>query len=772
MAIGDLFRAKHKHSDPSVRADAVRALGDDEAELLADIAREDDDAGVRRLALERIRDADLLSRVATEVSDPATRAYAEERATEEFMSILLAGQGDVDGALVWLGSQADQSPLAVLAREAPTVELRRRSFERIRDQRALADVVRGAKETQVAAAALERIVAPEVLRSLAMDIEWRDLGAAVVDRIEDEAALSALASRAKSKAVRSRANKRLLAMRGEVATVHESEPQPEAEANETQPLSMEDLEFAPEPVPEPGSDPEPEPESEPEHDHERPATAPRNARPDKSDIQERNLAQLEQLSGDMERLVTAADVKLKTVEKKLHTADTSYPKLLVLPSGAKRKALDRFQEARRKLIIKVGELKEAEEWKRWANVPKQEQLIAQVAALVETPDAGALVPRLKDLQAAWKAVGPAPKDKAQDLWQRFKDQSDLVYERIKHRRSEQAVEHKENLEKKLALCARAEELSESTDWGHTADAFKRLQAEWKVIGPVDRKKADEVWKRFRTACDRFFERRRPHLEQAIGERQEAIDRKTALVERAEALAAGGDDADWDAAIREVGDLRREWKRAGQVPHREFEQLSRRIQEACDRVYTRRDEARTAAALKRRDEVLGPCTEADALLDAGGELDEAALAGHVVRARAALRELESAGGATADLRSRVAALIERALAAHPGAFKGTDLDPDQTRKRKEKLVAKVEELAAKASAAPAAPASAADMAARLRAALADRALGGVLAKETRPVGDQVLEVRDAWRRLGPVPGPAGEELERRFTEACRRAGVSN
>ena len=114
MAIGDLFRAKHKHSDPSVRAEAVASLGDEDAEVLAGIVREDDDAGVRRLALDRIRDADLLAQLVMQVEDAATRAYATERAMEEFMALVLAGQGDIEGALVWLGTQEDQSPLAVL----------------------------------------------------------------------------------------------------------------------------------------------------------------------------------------------------------------------------------------------------------------------------------------------------------------------------------------------------------------------------------------------------------------------------------------------------------------------------------------------------------------------------------------------------------------------------------------------------------------------------------------------------------------------------------
>ena len=813
MAIGDLFRPKHKHSDVATRVEVVRGLTAEDAELLAEIASTDDDAQVRRLALDKLSDADALARIAASERDPALRAHALERATERFTVQALSGQ-DVEGALVWLGGLEEQRPLAQLACRATSFSLRERAVERLRDERALADVVRDSRDPQIAAAALARIDDPAILRKLAMDIESRDLGAAVMERLDDEPELlAALAARAKSKAIRQRANKRLSALRASAGGAvlaadsppppisHEDDDDMIAEAEEQldsyEPTPLPEplpelysepvaLSPDPDPDPDPGADPDPDPGAEPdpaaspESAASPPAAAapsePRPKKPAKDPgLPEKNLAALEALSADMERLVGDAHVKLKTAEKKLQQADTKLPSLSVLPAGQKRKALERFHEARRQLFIKVGELREAEDWKRWANVPKQEELIAAVEALAVQADAGPLPARLKQLQDAWKAVGPAPKEKAQDLWQRFKTASDKVYERIVQHRHDLAGEQKENLKKKQELCARAEELAESTDWGPAADALKRLQAEWKAIGPVPRKQADEVWKRFRAACDRFFERRRPHLEKTLGERQANLEAKQSLVERAEALAAQDDEADWEGAIRQVGFLRREWREVGPVPQRDFEVLSRRFFDACDRVYARRDEAKQNLLARRLNEVTEPFAAAEALVAAAGEgqeVDGAALAENVIKARAALREFESSGASLGDeVRERMAALCRRAVEIAPAAFKGTDLDPDQSRKRKERLLARVEELASKAAAAPAAPTTPQEMAARLKAALADRALGGVLAKETRPVREQVGEAREAWRKLGPVPGTTGEELERRFEDACRRASGS-
>ena len=929
MAIGDLFRPKHKHSDAAIRAEAVESLGTDDRELLVEIARSDSDPAVRRLAIDKLSDPEVLAELVAAEPDPAVRDRAKARAVDRFLSSALSGEGDTIAAIEWLGGTDEQRPLAQLACRAPDADHRRRALARLTDPRALADVVRESRDPDLAAGALARIGEVDALRALAMDIDARDLGQQVVDRIDDPEVLAQVGARAKNKHVRNRANKRLSGLRsaesaqvvtpdgwqdaerrqlvtmietraggvewvesareveaaeevwrrlgpgddgelarrfqrarqaywdkqarlgphmtdgglsgeaiperddaprlegeermsggeptseveGPVEVKAEAQAQVEAEvkagsgsevkaeagveaevedAGSPAAESASEVKDAGSPAAESASEVEDagSPAAESASEGSAPPAAARSDQADKparSDKGERrskrspgasdpesNLAALEALSGELERTVTASGLKLKTAEKKLAQADTRYPTLLPLPAAHKRQAMDRFQEARRQLFIKVGELREAEEWKRWASVPKQEELIRKALALVDNPDAGPLPARLKELQEEWKAVGPAPREKAQELWQRFKDASDKVYERIKQHRSHMAAAHKDHLHRKVELCVRAEELAESSDWGPTAEAIKRLQAEWKTVGPVPRKQGDEVWRRFRAACDRFFERRRPILEKTLGQRQDNLEQKQSLVEQVEALAAAeGDDTDWDAAVRQVGDARRDWRKVGPVPQKEFEALGQRFHDACDWVYQRRDEARAQRDLARMAAIEEPCGEAEGLLDAaaaGQELDPAQLATLVVGARAALRELTGGGGAIPDpLRQRIHTLCARAVERAPDAFKGTDLDPEQSKKRKERLLAKIEELAERtAKAATSAPSSPAEMAAALRAALADRALGGVLAKDTVPAAEQVAEMRASWRRLGPVPGAAGEELERRFDDACRRA----
>ena len=125
----------------------------------------------------------------------------------------------------------------------------------------------------------------------------------------------------------------------------------------------------------------------------------------------------------------------------------------------------------------------------------------------------------------------------------------------------QAQLRTENLARKVALCESAESLSESTQWIQTAEALKKLQAEWKTIGPVSRGKEKVVWDRFRTACDRFFTRRHADLAERKAVWAQNLAKKDALSARAEALA---ESTDWENA---AGERRcAESKRARQHGH--------------------------------------------------------------------------------------------------------------------------------------------------------------------------------------------------------------
>ena len=368
--------------------------------------------------------------------------------------------------------------------------------------------------------------------------------------------------------------------------------------------------------------------------------------------------------------------KLKPAEKALQKADKTFGTLR-LPNR-EGDEVTRYHDLRQKLFIKVQELRESEDWLRWSNVPRQESLIAKAKALATDEDDSKLGDRLKALQAEWKKIGPVPRKKSQELWTEFKDACDQAYVRVKATRARMAEEHVANLARKRELCEKVEALSESTDWDQTADEIKQLQREWRTIGPVPRKQSDAIWKRFRAACDHFFERRKPHLEGLMAERNKNLEQKTALCEKAEELSESDDWKDTATALR---DLQRDWRDIGPVPRKDANAINKRFRSACDRFFERRQKHRDEERAARRRQIAELEAEiqsiiavvsgtsedgvgADAQVDAGA--DAAAAAEPAAAAAEPAAEPADAAEPAAELADAAEPAAEPADAAEPAA----------------------------------------------------------------------------------------------------------
>ena len=138
----------------------------------------------------------------------------------------------------------------------------------------------------------------------------------------------------------------------------------------------------------------------------------------------------------------------------------------------------------------------------------------------------------------------------------------------------------DNLAQKTALCERAEELKDSTDWSNTTNAFVALQAEWKKIGPVAHKVSDAVWKRFNTACNTFFDRKKEANAGVYEEEQTNLTKKLDVIARLQQLADEGSEQLQQA----VKALQAEWAAIGHVPFRKKEKIYRTYRNLCDKIY--------------------------------------------------------------------------------------------------------------------------------------------------------------------------------------------
>jgi hypothetical protein len=487
-----------------------------------------------------------------------------------------------------------------------------------------------------------------------------------------------------------------------------------------------------------------------------------------------NLRRLQQICRQVETLAASEQMTLKAGDRALRDIRSALEERAPLPSKKDRQEVQaRLDAARTKIGPRVQELRDADEWQRWANLQVQEELCREMEALKAEENAEVAGRRMRELQGRWKQVALAPRAQGEAMWRRFKTAQDDVFQRTSAFFAAQNEERGGNLGRKQALCDRAEALADSTEWVKTATEIQQLQAEWKTIGPVTRGHEKAVWERFRAACDRFFTRRQEDLKHRKEEWSTNLARKEALCVQAEALA---DSTEWDNAAGQVKRLQAEWKTIGPVRKSKSDAIWQRFRAACDRFFDRykhRDQVELQAKAAPRDtiirdlETLLPAVSAEA----GPAPDN--LYATVQQARTKWQQApELPRQVQQELAARYHDAIARIVAAWPSAFGGTDLDPDVTRKRMEKLVAKIEELTASQEDSLANLSPAERLARQWRERLAANTMGRGGTAETdesrwRAAEQEVRNAQAQWARLGPVAPEVAGPLHERFQRACRR-----
>ena len=169
---------------------------------------------------------------------------------------------------------------------------------------------------------------------------------------------------------------------------------------------------------------------------------------------------------------------------------------------------------------------------------------------------------VNDLFKTWKEIGPVAKKQSDEIWNRFKGAMNTFFEAKKEFFSKLKTQQMENYNKKLQICVEVENLVDSTEWKKTTDRIKKLQEEWKTIGPVPKRHSDKIWKRFRSACDAFFGNKSSHFSGIKGEEDSNLKAKQELIERIKAFEMKKDRNENMEAIR---GFQREWMAIGHVP---------------------------------------------------------------------------------------------------------------------------------------------------------------------------------------------------------------
>lgn len=178
---------------------------------------------------------------------------------------------------------------------------------------------------------------------------------------------------------------------------------------------------------------------------------------------------------------------------------------------------------------------------------------------------------LIDLQQVWKTIGFAPKKENNAVYERFRTACDNFFNKKREFFKSYKDQQNNNLQLKTELCLQAEAMMESEDWRKTTQAYIEIQKKWKEIGPVARKQSDAIWKRFRSACDHFFDRK-SHFFKHIDERQDDnLKLKEDIIEEVKSYEVKEDDE--ENAIAELQKFQKRWIEIGFVPIKDKDRVN-------------------------------------------------------------------------------------------------------------------------------------------------------------------------------------------------------
>ncbi len=188
---------------------------------------------------------------------------------------------------------------------------------------------------------------------------------------------------------------------------------------------------------------------------------------------------------------------------------------------------------------------------------------------------------LMELQKVWKSIGFAPKKDNAKIYKRFRDACDTFFNRKREFYGVFKEEQNNNLQLKIDLCIQAESLRDSNEWRKTTEELIALQQRWKEIGPVHHKQSEKVWKRFRSACDTFFERKSKHFSEIDSSFGSNLQKKLELIKQIEEFQITENAED---SLKNLNDFQRQWAEIGFVPLKDKDEIQEKYREAVNKKF--------------------------------------------------------------------------------------------------------------------------------------------------------------------------------------------
>ncbi len=218
-------------------------------------------------------------------------------------------------------------------------------------------------------------------------------------------------------------------------------------------------------------------------------------------------------------------------------------------------------EAKKALCEKVEEINEMEleNHKEWSEKSKE----------------------VVNLQKIWRTIGFAPRKDNNKIYSRFREACDKFFDAKREFYSKNKELQQNNLQMKIDLCMQAEALKDSTDWRKSTQDLINIQKQWKEIGPIPRKHSDVLWKRFRAACDFFFEKKSEHFSGIDNEQIDNLNQKMQLIKEVENFKSAGDV---DENLKQLKDFQRRWTEIGHVPIKKKDEVQKKFRDSINKLF--------------------------------------------------------------------------------------------------------------------------------------------------------------------------------------------
>lgn len=245
------------------------------------------------------------------------------------------------------------------------------------------------------------------------------------------------------------------------------------------------------------------------------------------------------------------------------------------------KAYDTYRNRRQKM-------QEEQEAAKKRNLEAKQQILEELRALIDKDEETLkqTYDEFNAIQEKWKSIGDVPREQMNDLWQNYHFLIEQFFNKVKINKELRMLDLKRNLEQKIQLCERAEELIVETSVVKAFKGLQELRAQWREIGPVPTEQNEETWQRFNNAANQIDERRREYYDQRKEELDQNLLAKQALIEKAEELTQEMPQStkSWNDTTEALDELLKLWKSIGPVPREQNEEIWGKFKGIIDKHY--------------------------------------------------------------------------------------------------------------------------------------------------------------------------------------------